>query len=210
MADTSSGSFGDWRHRASHFYLLLIFFSFPLFSVPCPKGLCSTPVEVVTVHLVSKGINDAIAKALLYPGALFTKLESIVAENEPISLPDWDTLLDNITASLKDKEQNDRTFGLGLIIGSYLCLAGAIACVLGPTPLSAFGPLLILWSIYYEGGDLKDCYALPMFSVAVFCALSGISLSAKVPRGTNHSATSGDSLSNDEKSKPSSSNKKTK
>lgn len=212
MPENSSqqrGPFGGWRHRASQFYLLLILFGFPLFSAPCPKGLCSNPVEVVAVHLISKGVNNAIVKAVLYPGALFSKLEGIVAEDEPIALPDLESLLADIMTSLKDKEQSNQTFELGLIIGSYLSFAGAIACVLGPTTFSAFGPLVILWSVYKAGAAREDFYLLPMFSVMLFCALSGVKFQSKVRGGTDSSAPSGDSSSNNEKLKSSSSDKKT-
>eukprot|EP01018_Ginkgo_biloba_P010248 Gb_13463 [translate_table: standard] len=203
--------FGSWRHRASQFYLLLILFAFPLFSIPCPKGSCSSPVEVVAVHLVMAGVNDAIVKVILYPGALFSKMESIVAEEQPMSLPDSKYLLDNISTSLKEKKQGDKNFGWGLIIGSYLCLAGAVACVLGPTSFSALGPLVLLWSIYNEGGAHENAYALPMFSVALFCALSGTKLLGSVSRKANISGPSNDSTtSSDEKTRPSSSDKKAK
>lgn len=212
MPENSSqqrGPFGGWRHRASQFYLLLILFGFPLFSAPCPKGLCSNPVEVVAVHLISKGANNAIVKAVLYPGALFSKLEGIVAEDEPIALPDLESLLADIMTSIKDKGQSNQTFELGLIIGSYLSFAGAIACVLGPTTFSAFGPLVILWSVYKEGAAREDFYLLPMFSVMLLCALSGIKFGSKVHGETDSSAPSGDSSSNNEKSKSSSNEKKT-
>lgn len=213
MPENSSqqrGPFGGWRHRASQFYMLLILFGFPLFSAPCPKGSCSNPVEVVAVHLISKGVNNAIVKAVLYPGALFSKLEAIVAEDEPIGLPDLESLLDSVMTSIKDKGQNNTTFELGLIIGSYLCIAGAIACVLGPTTFSAFGPLVILWSVYKAGAAREDYYLLPMFSVTLFCAVSGVKFLSKAPRGIDSSGPSGDSSSNNEKSSSPSSDKKTK
>lgn len=200
--------FGGWRHRASQFYMLLILFGFPLFSAPCPKGECSNPVEVVAVHLISKGVNSAIVKAVLYPGALFSKLEAIVSEDEPIGLPDLESLLDGIMTNIKDKGKNNTTFELGLIIGSYLCLAGAIACVLGPTIFSAFGPLVVLWSVYKAGAAREDFYLLPMFSVTFFCAISGVKFLTKAPRGIDSPGPSGDSSSNNEKSSSPSSDKK--
>ncbi|MCO5570719.1 hypothetical protein L7F22_024447 [Adiantum nelumboides] len=82
-----AGAFGGWRHRASQFYFLIVLFSFPIFSIPCQKGTCSSPVEVAATHLLSIGADQSIAKALLYPGCVFRKLEGIVADNEPFSFP---------------------------------------------------------------------------------------------------------------------------
>eukprot|EP00252_Welwitschia_mirabilis_P007850 TRINITY_DN19561_c0_g1_i1.p1 TRINITY_DN19561_c0_g1~~TRINITY_DN19561_c0_g1_i1.p1 ORF type:complete len:205 (-),score=31.89 TRINITY_DN19561_c0_g1_i1:390-1004(-) len=191
--------FGGWRHRAAHFYTLLVLFSFPLFSVPCLKGQCSSPVEVVAVDLLAKGVWKEIVKAILYPSALFSKLESIVSDNEQISLPDWNSPVEEIGRQIRENERISRASGLGLTIGCYLAIAGAIACVLGPTYLSALGPLIILWSVYYEH-EAKEAYLLPMFSIAVFCSLSGALFLGKTPQQPKDSGSqSTDSSSNQKK-----------
>ncbi|KAI5073734.1 hypothetical protein GOP47_0011747 [Adiantum capillus-veneris] len=169
-----AGAFGGWRHRASQFYFLIILFSFPIFSIPCQKGTCSSPVEVVAAHLLSNGGDQSIAKALLYPGSVFRKLEGIVADNEPFAFPSWNTLLKDLRMMVGNKNEESSVAKMAVIAGSYLCVIGAVFAIFGLMQVSACGMSALLWYIYTMGGKDGDVFALPMFALAMFCAIGGL------------------------------------
>ncbi|MCO5613188.1 hypothetical protein L7F22_067464 [Adiantum nelumboides] len=170
-----AGAFGGWRHRASQFYFLIILFSFPIFSIPCQKGTCSSPVEVAATHLLSIGTDQSIAKALLYPGCVFRKLEGIVADNEPFAFPGWNTLLKDLNIKMGNS-MNDESFlvKMAVIGGSYLCVIGAVFAIFGLMQVSACGMATLLWYIYTRGGKDSEVFALPMFGLAMFCSIGGL------------------------------------
>ncbi|KAH7433431.1 hypothetical protein KP509_07G069300 [Ceratopteris richardii] len=170
-----AGAFGGWRHRASQFYFLIIFFSFPIFSIPCDKRTNASPVEVVAAHLLSLGAGESISKGLLYPGSMFSKLERIVADNEPFAFPSWETLLSDMKMTKDINMREEGSLGkAAVIVGSYLCVIGAAFAMFGLMQLSACGMLTLLWYIFTRGGNESDVFALPMFSLALFCSIGGL------------------------------------
>lgn len=175
MQRSMAGAFGGWRHRATQFYFLIILFSFPIFSIPCQKGTCSSPVEVVAAHLLSNGADESFAKALLYPGAMFTKLERIVADNEPFAFPAWDTLLKDLSMTTEGNGKEEISVAKMLVlIGSCLCVIGAVFAIFGLMQVGACGMVVLLWYIYTRGGKDSDVFALPMFALAMFCSIGGL------------------------------------
>lgn len=172
---TQAAPFGGWRHRASQFYFLILLFSFPLFSIPCQKGSCASPVEVVAASLLSNGAPEGIVKAFLYPGLVFSKIEEIVADSEPFGFPDWNTILKDANMSVKGSRKEESSFPeVGIAIGSYLCVIGAFLAMFGSMLVSACGMVTILWYIFTLGGKQSDVFALPMFGIAMFCAIGGL------------------------------------
>ncbi|KAJ7552513.1 hypothetical protein O6H91_06G058500 [Diphasiastrum complanatum] len=171
----SSSAPGSWRFRCANFYTLIILFSVPLFSVPCSKGTCTTPVEVVAAFLHTQGLlGEGIAKVIIYPGAILNKAEAVMADNQAFTLPDWDTLLQDFKVSRQfaDGEQYSSVKNGLFGFGCFLCLVGATLSVLGPSLISAFGMLTLLWYIYEEGKNRQDVYALPMFGLAILCSFA--------------------------------------
>ncbi|KAH9572507.1 hypothetical protein CY35_02G154700 [Sphagnum magellanicum] len=109
------------RARASQFYFLLMLFSFPIFSVPCANGTCSSPPEGVAVYAHG---NDKLpqdrAKTLLYPGALSHTVEGAVADGEYIPRPSRDSLLNNFFNTNKSNSQIQAPVSLGFVVGCVL------------------------------------------------------------------------------------------
>lgn len=167
--------FEGWRHRAAQFYFLILLFSFPLFSIPCQKGTCSSPVEIAAASLLSNGVNEGVAKALLYPASVFSRLELIVTNSEPFSFPNWKTLLKDMNMIVNSNANEKHSIPkVGIIVGSSLCIIGAGFALFGLMHVSTCGMLTLLWYIFTLGGKDSDVYALPLFGLALFCALSGV------------------------------------
>lgn len=202
MADAvAAPNLNGWKNRAAQFYFLLILFSFPLFSIPCQKGSCSSPVEVAASSLLSNGADEAVVKALLYPGLIFAKIEAIVADNEPFGFPVWDNLLKDMNFTAKGHNKGEHSIPkFGFVVGSYLCIVGAFLSVLGTSWVSAGGMLTLLWYIYTLGGTGSDVFALPMFSIAMLCAVGGLfNLEGLLRRGPRAGEVSGSPAAHEEK-----------
>ncbi|THG03061.1 hypothetical protein TEA_010735 [Camellia sinensis var. sinensis] len=81
MAYSAKKWAGFISYIASRAYFFLILLQFPLFRVPCRGGICTTPLEVASCHLIATEVLPAVVvKILLYPGAVadaFLKNKSI-------------------------------------------------------------------------------------------------------------------------------------
>ncbi|EFJ10172.1 hypothetical protein SELMODRAFT_272018 [Selaginella moellendorffii] len=175
-----------WRFRAANFFFLIIVFGLQLFNVPCSKGSCSSPMEVVADFLYSKKLaSDIAVKALLYPSAFLAKAEVVLGDsNDGFSLPDWKNLLRDFKR--KPKQSSD-PLGLVFVAGCFSCLLGAFLSAFGITFLSPAGTLVVLWYVYTAGKTDPSIHLLPMFSLAVLCSIAAFNLDiafkAKVSSG---------------------------
>ena len=174
--------------------------------------MCSSPVEVVATSLLANGAPEAIVKTLLYPGLAFSKIESIVADNEPFALPNWSNVLVDANMANQSHLQNSMS-DFGLEIGCYLCIIGTFFAILGVMLVSACGMVIVLWYIYTLGGKDSDVFALPMFTLAMLCAMGGcINLDGFLKKGeatkesTNTELTSEESTIKESSSKESTRN----
>lgn len=172
------------RARASQFFFLLMLFSFPIFSVPCANGTCSSPAEVVAVYAHGNGIlPQDLAKALLYPGALLHTVEEAVADGVSIQWPSWDSLLNNFFNTSKSNSQIQAPVSLGFVVGCVLCLVGGVLSMFGPSVFSFVGMMVTLYYIYTRGGEDDNIKSMPMFALAVFCSFGWISSDLFTQRG---------------------------
>jgi hypothetical protein len=159
--------------------------------------MCSSPVEVIATSLLANGAPDAIVKVLLYPGLTFSRVESVVADTEPFAFPDWDNILKDANMSDKGHLQNS-VVEFGLEAGCYLSVVGTIFTILGVAWVSACGMVIVLWYIYTLGGKENNVFALPMFTLAMVCAMAGcVNLDRFLKKGetTEHSSINNESAS---------------
>eukprot|EP00246_Nothoceros_aenigmaticus_P003318 TRINITY_DN1438_c0_g1_i1.p1 TRINITY_DN1438_c0_g1~~TRINITY_DN1438_c0_g1_i1.p1 ORF type:complete len:220 (-),score=17.45 TRINITY_DN1438_c0_g1_i1:73-705(-) len=169
-----------WRGRLAQFFFLMTLFSFPIFSVPCDKGTCSSAIEVVVSFLHHQGlVNKGALKCIAYPAALLNKVESIVGDSEDFSLPLWDNLLDRFRS---EEAAESHSADIVLLAGSILCLLGALLSAVGPSYVSLAGMAVLLWYIFIEASEMQDVYALPMFTLALICSLGCLSMDGLIPK----------------------------
>ncbi|XP_057789676.1 uncharacterized protein LOC131006540 [Salvia miltiorrhiza] len=107
--------------------------------VPCRIGSCQTPVEVMAC--ASEFLPEFVVNALLYPGAVKRALMKGAA------VPSPDQLLHPYKFK-KGKKTDLRQ--LEVIVGSYLCVAGAFVGLLRRGRMSYLGLTLILRGIARE------------------------------------------------------------
>ncbi|CAM6118339.1 unnamed protein product [Calypogeia fissa] len=185
-----------WKQRASQFYCLLILLGFPVFSVPCQKGTCTSPLDVVVTYGYAKKIlPEDWTRGMLYPAALMLNAEVLMSDDpSSFRLPEWDGILSrwNLTADII--ENDSRAGSLSLIpnllsifeannpygvswefVGAcVVCLIGALLSFAGPNKISFWGIIIVLWFIFIEGGRREEVYAQPMFALVVVCSLAWI------------------------------------
>ncbi|CAL5373531.1 unnamed protein product [Camellia sinensis] len=147
MAYSAKKWAGFISYIASRTYFLLILLQFPLFRVPCRGGICTTPLEVASCHLIATEVLPAVVvKILLYPGAVadaFLKNKSI---------PNFNNLLNAYPNfnNLKRFDDTNDIHRIEVIVGSYLSVAGALLGYLRPGRMSFVGTLLVLWGLAKE------------------------------------------------------------
>ncbi|PON89385.1 tail fiber [Trema orientale] len=177
------GSSKKWANTistvASSIYFLVIILQIPLFRVPCRAGICRTPLEVTSSHLIATELFPPIAvKALLYPGAI---ANAFFNDN---AIPTYN----DFRNSLKFAPLNSApvTFDdlqrLEVLAGSYLSVIGAFVGLVKPGRMSLFGTLLVMWGLarevilrksahVYSG---KAIYIHPAMSIALVSAFLSI------------------------------------
>ncbi|KAG6553114.1 hypothetical protein Mapa_005452 [Marchantia paleacea] len=186
-----------WQQRASQFYCLIMIFGFPIFSVPCPKGNCTSPLDVVATHAYVKNLaSEDVIKGVLYPASTMMKMEVLMTgDPQNFSLPQWDQILTtwNLTSDIVEKdgegddfeftiipnmltmfEKNGKTLNWEFVGACIICLLGGFFSIVGPSKYSMWGILLVLWYIYQDGGRRSDVVALPMYLLAFICSLGWI------------------------------------
>ncbi|KAL2634041.1 hypothetical protein R1flu_005520 [Riccia fluitans] len=188
-----------WQQRSSQFFCLLIVFGFPIFSVPCPKGTCTSPLDVVATYAhVKRFLPEDVIKGMLYPSLAMQSLEVLMTGDPPnLSLPEWNSVLTkwNLTADMVENEDTMQNFEFSFVpnmrtmfekdgknlnwefIGACtVCLLGGFFSIFGPNTYSMWGILLMFWYIYFDGGRRSDVHALPMFTLAFLCSLGWVDL----------------------------------
>ncbi|KAG5541371.1 hypothetical protein RHGRI_021266 [Rhododendron griersonianum] len=152
---------GIISYIAGRLYFYLIIFQIPLFSVPCKRGVCTTPIQVTAGHLIGTVKWPAVfVKATMYPGAIF---ESLLFKTE---VPTFNGLLHayNMTAL-------DETFDvqrIEILVGSIFSVFGALTSI-RPGRTSMLGSSLITWGILRE--TLYAVYARRRIEVFTFPTL---------------------------------------
>ncbi|PON50979.1 tail fiber [Parasponia andersonii] len=177
------GSSKKWANTistvASSIYFLVIILQIPLFRVPCRAGICRTPLEVTSSHLIATKLFPPIAvKALLYPGAIanaFFNDDAIPTYNDFRNSLKFASL-NSAPVTLDDLQR------LEVLAGSYLSVVGAFVGLVKPGRKSLFGTLLVVWGlarevilrksayVYYG----KDIYIHPAMSIALVSAFLSI------------------------------------
>ncbi|KAL3693529.1 hypothetical protein R1sor_007180 [Riccia sorocarpa] len=186
-----------WQQRSSQFFCLLIVFGFPIFSVPCPKGACTSPLDVVATYAhVKRFLPEYVIKGMLYPTLAMQNLEVIMSgDPQTFSPPEWDSVLTrwNLTADMVEKDDAMTNFEFSFVpnlrtmfekdgknlnwefIGACtVCLLGGFFSIFGPNTYSMWGILLVLWYIFFDGGRRSDVHALPMFMLGFLCSLGWV------------------------------------
>ncbi|XP_051136270.1 uncharacterized protein LOC127254947 [Andrographis paniculata] len=138
---------------ASRVYFFAIILQIPLFRFPCRMGTCETPIEVMACQLIASGISpELVLKALLFPGAirrLFT---------QGTAIPSPGQLLNSYKSKIRDANAPSDPRHLEVVIGSYLCVAGALVGLIKHGRIGLFGLLLVLWGIAREILTRKHAY----------------------------------------------------
>ena len=116
-------------------------------------------------------LSEDIAKVLVYPGALLSSVEGIVADNAPMEWPAWDAILSKFNLSEPGSEAQPPV-SLGFVMGCILCLIGGFFSMFGPSVFSLVGMLIVCFYIYTGGAENKDISAMPMFALAVICSFA--------------------------------------
>ncbi|KAJ6706289.1 TAIL FIBER [Salix purpurea] len=127
-----------------HFFIVIL--QVPLFRVPCRTGTCSSPIEVMSSHLMATELYPAFGpKALLYPGAI---AKSYIKNK---TFPSYSKLSKLYhLANLRKTSASTDLQHLEILAGSYLTVAGAVLGLVRPGRMSLFGTLLILWGFVRE------------------------------------------------------------
>ncbi|CAA2979109.1 tail fiber [Olea europaea subsp. europaea] len=117
-----------------------------VYRFPCRIGMCKTPIEVALSHLIASEVfPDVAVKAFLYPGAIAKAIISNTA------IPSYDDLLNFLKFSYMEAASAATDLkNLEVLVGSYLCVAGAFLGLIRPGRASLFGVLLVLWGIARE------------------------------------------------------------
>lgn len=168
------------------------------YSVPCPKGACYSPLEVVASYGYAKQMMpEDWTKAMLYPATLMLNAEVLMGDDaQSFRFPSWDSILPrwNLTADVRDEERatgstslrlvpnflsmfekdNPNSLGWEFVGACVVCLLGAVSSVVGPNKISFWGVILIVWFIFLEGGRRGDVYAQPMFAMVVICSCAWV------------------------------------
>ncbi|TKY71452.1 Peroxidase 62 [Spatholobus suberectus] len=154
-------------------YFFVIIFQVPLFGVPCRCGICKTPLQLISSHLIASEVfPHFIVKSLLYPGALTTEFYNQKAT------PSYKNVL-------KSYNFNTREFSfvldlqcLEVIVGSYLSVAGAITGLIRPGRMSIFGIAFLVYGVgrlsqmeIEQLSDLTCIRMYPAMNIALFSAL---------------------------------------
>lgn len=126
-------------------------------------------------------MSKGVLKALVYPAAFLSQTESIVADNEDFALPDWKRLLDRFEIDGATAQSGGST-DLVLLGGCLLSVLGALLSAFGPSYVSLISVAVLLWYIFFEGASRQDVYALPMFTLAVLCALGCLPVDGLFPK----------------------------
>ncbi|CAI9766082.1 unnamed protein product [Fraxinus pennsylvanica] len=120
----------------------------PISSIPSPLmplvGL-QAPVAMPDNQPSQAPAKDVAVKAFLYPGAIAKAIISNTA------IPSYNDLLNFFKFSyLKGASAATDLKHLEVLVGSYLCVAGAFLGLIKPGRASLFGILLVLWGIARE------------------------------------------------------------
>lgn len=189
-----------WKQRAAQFFCLIMLLGFPIFSVPCQKGDCHSPIEVVATYTYAKKMMpEEYIRAMLYPATLMLNAETLMGDDfQSFQFPAWDGILTawNLTADYVEDESAKGPVSVRLIpnlltmfetndpmslswefVGAcVVCLIGAVFSVLGPNKISFWGVLLVVWFIFLDGGKREDVYAQPMFALAIICSAAWVNI----------------------------------
>ncbi|KAH7847801.1 hypothetical protein Vadar_030394 [Vaccinium darrowii] len=127
---------------AGRLYFYLIILGIPLFSVPCKRGTCSTPIQVTAGHLIgSQKWPAVVVKPILYPGAIF---QSLVFRT---GVPTFNDLLR--AYNMTDLDEKVDVQRIEIILGSMLSVFGALTSIRPGRP-SLVGSSLISCGILRE------------------------------------------------------------
>ncbi|XP_073264464.1 uncharacterized protein [Populus alba] len=154
---------------ASFLHFFIIILQVPVFRVPCRTGTCTSPIEVMSSHLMATELYPAFGpKALLYPGAI---ARSYIKNR---TFPSYSKLpkLYNLTNLRKTSASTDLRH-LEILTGSYLAVAGAVLGLARLDRTSLFGTLLILWSADMNSARSIHIYPVTM-CIALLCAFLAI------------------------------------
>ncbi|RHN58555.1 hypothetical protein MtrunA17_Chr4g0003661 [Medicago truncatula] len=124
-------------------YFFIIIFQIPIFSVPCRRGICKTPLELTCSQLIASEVFPLfIVKALIYPGSVAKAIFKLK------TIPSYRNLLHNFnTRTISAVSELQR---LEVLAGSYLAVGGAILGLLKPGRMGLFGILLLMWGLIRE------------------------------------------------------------
>nr|XP_034897059.1 uncharacterized protein LOC118035570 [Populus alba] len=154
---------------ASFLHFFIIILQVPVFRVPCRTGTCTSPIEVMSSHLMATELYPAFGpKALLYPGAI---ARSYIKNR---TFPSYSKLpkLYNLTNLRKTSASTDLRH-LEILTGSYLAVAGAVLGLARLDRTSLFGTLLILWAFDMNSARSIHIYPVTM-CIALLCAFLAI------------------------------------
>ncbi|KAL3840950.1 hypothetical protein ACJIZ3_025541 [Penstemon smallii] len=130
---------------ASRMYFYIIIAQVPLFSFPCRIGMCKTPIEVMACQMIaSENIPQVAVKALLYPGAIRK------AFSQDTTIPSHNQLLHSFKSNMRKTSAITDLKHLEVLVGSYLCVFGALLGLIKPGRMSLIGLGLIVWGILRE------------------------------------------------------------
>ncbi|KAL9387712.1 hypothetical protein Peur_020836 [Populus x canadensis] len=140
--------------------------------VPCRTGTCTSPIEVMSSHLIATELYPAFGpKALLYPGAI---ARSYIKNR---TFPCYSKLskLYNLTNLRKTSASTDLQH-LEILAGSYLAVAGAVLGLIRLGRTSLFGTLLILWGFVREvilknSANVNSARSIHIYPVTMCIAL---------------------------------------
>ncbi|KAH8514281.1 hypothetical protein H0E87_007202 [Populus deltoides] len=140
--------------------------------VPCRNGTCTSPIEVMSSHLIATELYPAFGpKALLYPGAI---ARSYIKNR---TFPSYSKLskLYNLTDLRKTSASTDLQH-LEILAGSYLAVAGAVLGLIWQGRTSLFGTLLILWGFVREvilknSANMNSARSIHIYPVTMCIAL---------------------------------------
>ncbi|KAF9685272.1 hypothetical protein SADUNF_Sadunf03G0037400 [Salix dunnii] len=157
---------------ASFLHFFIVILQVPLFRVPCRTGTCTSPIEVMSSHLIATDLYPAFGpKALLYPGAI---AKSYIKNK---TFPSYSKLskLYNMTKLRKTSASTDLQH-LEILAGSYLTVAGAVSGLMRPGRMSLFGTLLILWGFVREvilknSANMNSARSIHIYPVTMHIAL---------------------------------------
>ncbi|XAR67759.1 hypothetical protein NMG60_11002650 [Bertholletia excelsa] len=150
---------------ASSAYFHIIILQIPLFRVPCGAGICTSPVEVTSYHLIANEVCPPfVVKALVYPGAF---ANAILRNN---AVPSFHTVLNTYPNfnKLKNSDNNLNLRCIEVLVGSYFSVAGALMGALRPGRMSLVGTLLILWGLKEEIFQGRRSHKAPRKVVSVY------------------------------------------